>query len=75
MNRTVMAGQRKADLEQTIALQTETIKLQQQRINELQTQLMQQIEESPIYKQAISDARISQEIAMMYKSMYQNVCQ
>ncbi len=69
-----MAGPRKADLEQTIALQAETIKLQQQRINDLQTQLMQQIEESPIYKQAISDARISQEIAMMYKSMYQNAC-
>ena len=70
-----MAGKRKADLEQTIALQTETIKLLQQRINDLQIQLMQQIEESPIYKQAISEARISQEIATMYKSMYQRVCQ
>ena len=64
-----MKRRTKADLEQTIKLQSETIELMQQRINELHNQLMQKIEESPIYQQAITDAKIAQEIADMYRGM------
>ena len=61
----------KVDMEQTIELQTKTIILQEQRINTLQQQLTKSIEESPIYRQAIIEARIAQEIATMYKNMYE----
>ena len=64
-----MARKTKADLEQTIQVQLETIKLQQKRINDLQGQLMQKIEESPIYQDAVSDAKLFWEIANMYKGM------
>ena len=68
-----MRRKSKADLEQLIMLQLETIELQERRINELQNQLMQKIETSPIYQQAIIDARIAQEIADMYKNLYEQV--
>lgn len=64
-----MKRRTKADLEQTIKLQAETIELMQKRINELQNQLMKKIEESPIYQRAITDAKIAQEVADMYRSM------
>ncbi|MBR2562733.1 MAG: hypothetical protein IKE31_11395 [Eubacterium sp.] len=68
-----MRRKSKADLEQLIMLQLETIELQERRINELQDQLMQKIEASSIYQQAIIDARIAQEIADMYKNLYEQV--
>ena len=68
-----MRRKSKADLEQLIMLQLETIELQERRINELQDQLMQIIEASSIYQQAIIDTRIAQEIADMYKNLYEQV--
>ncbi len=64
-----MARKTKADLEQTIQLQLETIMIQQKRINDLQRQLVQKAETSPVYQRAISDAKLFWELANMYKEM------
>ena len=68
-----MANQTKADLERTIKLQKEVIELQNQKINELQRQMTQKIESSPTYQNAIRDIWINQEMADMYKGLYERL--